>query len=171
MMLGRMRRKFTIGHPAACWNWTGARDSKGYGVIRLNHRRVLLAHRLMYSAFRQVVLPRKDFLHHICENTLCVNPFHLEVVTPKQHKAAHTKDSCRYGHPFSTNCLGQRFCRECANRRRRDRLRSDPEYAERNRAYGRAYYHEKLKSRGPNHLKQPNGLGLTDGGEWMRSRA
>ena len=65
-----------------CWNWAGADNGNGYGVIGIGRREegTALVHRVAYE---QIVGPIPAGLHidHLCRNRLCVNPDHLEPVT------------------------------------------------------------------------------------------
>src|SRR6185312_15563955 len=68
---------------AACWRWTAARYSNGYGhmgIGPLSNPRSLLAHRVAYEL---CIGPIPDGLtvDHLCFNPGCVNPAHLEAVT------------------------------------------------------------------------------------------
>lgn len=63
----------------ACWNWTGAKFYRGYGCFRLNGQSVL-AHRVAYELVHGPT-PMGLVIDHLCRNTLCVNPDHLEPVT------------------------------------------------------------------------------------------
>lgn len=65
-----------------CWIWTGATAS-GYGVIRQN-RKLVLAHRAIYELIVGKI-PKGLQIDHLCQNTICVNPKHLEPVTPKEN--------------------------------------------------------------------------------------
>lgn len=140
MLLARLSNKVAIGHPAACWVWKGAKDSKGYGQIA-RRGRLLSAHRLMYATFRSPLRPKDDWLHHLCENPLCVNPYHLEIVTPKEHKDAHAPSHCSRGHKLERKNNGVQYCRICRNERqvrnRRARFAEDPAYADHFRAVDR----------------------------------
>lgn len=69
--------------PVACWLWPGAIDEWGYG--RQANR---LAHREAYRKLRGEIPPNRQ-LHHICGNPSCVNPAHLQVVTPAEHRRLH----------------------------------------------------------------------------------
>jgi hypothetical protein len=77
-----------------CWTWQGARTSAGYGHLRgRSQTETILAHRLAYELFVGPVPVGRE-LDHTCHNDsdceggpgcvhrLCVNPAHLEVVTP-----------------------------------------------------------------------------------------
>jgi hypothetical protein len=64
-----------------CWEWTGSRTSdRVYPRFCVAKTRYVLAHRWSYEHY---VGPIPDGLtiDHLCRNTLCVNPKHLEPVT------------------------------------------------------------------------------------------
>lgn len=65
----------------ACWEWIGTTDRNGYGHIWGGPGKgPLAAHRVAYEL---LVGPIPDglCLDHLCRNTSCVNPQHLEPVT------------------------------------------------------------------------------------------
>ncbi|MFI7618020.1 HNH endonuclease signature motif containing protein [Nonomuraea terrae] len=64
---------------AGCWIWQGARDSKGYGKIKVDGIQ-RGAHRVAYEALVAPITPGL-VIDHLCRVTLCVNPEHLEPVT------------------------------------------------------------------------------------------
>lgn len=95
-------------HSCACWFWTSSITKKGYG--RVNLRRdgkhvQCLAHRVMFQlVFRpavdlwqddvlSIILPNTleydETVDHICEETTCVNPEHLRLLS----RADNTKRS------------------------------------------------------------------------------
>ena len=78
-----------VGNSCECWLWTGAATG-GYGVFmvsfrRIEGRRVLKfarAHRFSYETLIGPV-PGGLELDHLCKETACVNPAHLEQVTKR----------------------------------------------------------------------------------------
>lgn len=67
---------------SGCWLWRGGRVRGGYGLISLRspNRTNKVAHRYFYE---KEIGPVPDGLEldHLCCNTSCVNPRHLEPVT------------------------------------------------------------------------------------------
>jgi HNH endonuclease len=80
-----------------CWEWTRYIDTYGYGIVYTvpepsGYYRSLHVHRYLYDLLVGPVEPDdatpRD-VHHRCGNRACWSPFHLELVTPKEHKARH----------------------------------------------------------------------------------
>lgn len=63
-----------------CWLWRGAVNGGGYGVFQMNGM-ALNAHQVSYESLIAAV-PCWLHLDHLCRTRLCVNPGHLEPVTP-----------------------------------------------------------------------------------------
>jgi hypothetical protein len=95
-----------------CWQWTGFRDRHGYGsfyVRRGIHRGMLLVHRISYSQAHGNI-PQDLSIDHLCLNTSCCNPSHLEAVpiavnmsrshvhSPRKWKL---KTHCPRGHEYT----------------------------------------------------------------------
>ena len=71
-----------------CWTWIGGHSRKGYGRCQVN-RTHTGAHRVVYELLVGPI-PRGHDLDHLCRNTGCVNPAHLEPVTPEENRRRQT---------------------------------------------------------------------------------
>lgn len=61
--------------PDECWEWTGAKDRKGYGRIWVNGKKIL-SHRMSYIIQYGKINPDMCVIHS-CDNPGCVNFLHL----------------------------------------------------------------------------------------------
>jgi len=115
-----------------CWLWQGFTNPKGYARAKFNGRNWLL-HRLVYELMEKAI-PAGKVPDHLCRVRHCLNPGHLEIVTPRINTlrgdtipARHlAKTHCHNGHEFNeanTYLFGPekkwRQCKVCRRERSR----------------------------------------------------
>lgn len=105
-----------------CWIWGATVDkTTGYGQITIDYK-VYKAHRVSYEAFVGPI-PKGLHIDHLCRVRSCVNPAHLEPVTPlvnvRRSPIAHGSEThCPQRHAYSPENTyvspeGRRACRTC----------------------------------------------------------
>lgn len=62
-----------------CWEWQGARNTKGYGNLRIN-KNYTHAHRVAWET-TNFPIPAGYLVMHLCDNPACCNPSHLVLGT------------------------------------------------------------------------------------------
>lgn len=77
------------GHSTPCWIFQGCVLNSGYGIKRTPTRRggtasPTTAHRAYFEQYVHEI-PAGMQIDHLCRVKLCVNPKHLEVVTPLEN--------------------------------------------------------------------------------------
>lgn len=110
--------------PSGCWVWT-AHTYGGYGRFTIDRfRSSQKAHRVAYELLVRP-LAEGEVLHHVCGNTRCVNPEHLEPMRQAEHARIGDsppaqnarKTHCKNGHAFTSENTytwnGWRYCRTC----------------------------------------------------------
>jgi hypothetical protein len=130
---GRFWRK--VEKTNTCWLWVACVDSGGYGRRGNGDHGQVMAHRFAYELLVGPIPEGLD-LDHLCHTNdrsckggvacrhrRCVNPAHLEPVTPAENtrRALKREDSCARGHAWVNPYLRwdkerqkwHRACREC----------------------------------------------------------
>lgn len=81
----RMEQK--IDKTEECWEWTGARNERGYSNVWVNGKC-----RRAYRVYYELVVGEIEAgyeLDHLCENTACIRPSHLEPVSHRENITRH----------------------------------------------------------------------------------
>jgi len=114
---------------AGCWLWTASKSKLGYGRVSIRQQ-MLQAHRVVYWLLVGPI-PSHLQIDHLCRVPACVNPKHLEPVTPRENTLrglvsalSPWRDTCRNGHARTLENVihdrdGSRRCRACINERKR----------------------------------------------------
>lgn len=119
-----LKRKCIID---GCWTWQG-KTCNGYATVAYeipDGRKYVRVHRMMYE-LSVGEIGSGLVIDHLCDNTRCINPSHLEPKTIFEnaarggHQSAinKLKTSCIRGHTFDaentyTAPNGTRHCRAC----------------------------------------------------------
>jgi hypothetical protein len=135
--LARRIKRLTVVDDNGCWLWTLSVFTRtGYARIAVpgpTGTVTRLAHRVSYETF---VGPVPDGLHldHLCRVRRCINPQHLEPVTPRENLLRSpaapaalnaAKTHCPRGHAYTADNTyttpdgrSGRICRACVSTRR-----------------------------------------------------
>lgn len=108
-----------------CWIWTGGKASyrdgqPRYGAIYVSRLgRNQPVHAFVYELINGPI-PQGLVVDHLCRNTFCVNPLHLEAVTVRVNNERNpnwpgNQQVARCGHPFEERKPGDsgRRCSMC----------------------------------------------------------
>jgi len=105
----------------SCWIWQGYTDQYGYSRMFVNKKQKS-GHRFIYEYYHDGINPNL-IIDHLCRNPPCVNPEHLELVTPLINNRRgigngnKEKTHCPYGHEYSgISSQGKRICKICRSR-------------------------------------------------------
>lgn len=102
-----------------CWEWTGTLDPY-YGSFWYDGKPGK-AHRFSYQ-YHKGLIPSGFDVHHQCENKICVNPAHLEILDKALHAKLFNcnakKTHCPKGHKYTEentyhNPKGGKACKIC----------------------------------------------------------
>jgi len=126
-MIARLER-WSVPEPmSGCWLWFGNASKSGYG--QFTYKRVpIRAHRGSYMVHKGEI-PEGMVIDHLCRNTYCINPDHLECVTQRENTMRGLgpsslnakKTHCKRGHELTPENIysyaGERNCRVCRRMR------------------------------------------------------
>lgn len=112
---------------SGCHLWVGVKNRKGYGRLG-RYGKSLFAHRYAFESAHGPI-PQGLELDHLCRQTSCVRPKHLEAVAPEEnrrrarrHLVPPGRESyCLRGHLFGPLRSGRRYCQQCNTERHREK--------------------------------------------------
>lgn len=120
---------------SGCWLWQGAQNGNGYAQVQLTGQRFLV-HRVSYVWLVGQPIPEGLQLDHLCRVRHCLNPDHLEPVTPSVNSlradlANRRRTHCPSGHEYTPDNVKlvrfatttRRYCRACRRTREAERYR------------------------------------------------
>jgi hypothetical protein len=116
--------RFSMPIPeCGCFAWIGGTDGQyGYGRIKYFNGEKFVTENPARVAYRiaKGPIPQGLEIDHLCFSPWCINPDHLEPVTPLENnrRRQHSR-ICRKGHSMDQLSGGKYVCRICRRERQR----------------------------------------------------
>lgn len=134
----RLWSKASRNEETGCLEWQAYVMPNGYATMSY-YKKTTVAHRLALK-FSGREIPEGMWVDHLCRNRRCINPDHLDIVTPRENtlrgvgpdilrKRRASVVECPQGHAYSpentyTSKSGKRHCKTCAKSRHKARIKT-----------------------------------------------
>src|SRR5215471_16730756 len=128
----QLQNNIRVDSGTGCWTWIGKKWGTSriqYGSVRIN-KTTKTVHRVIYELLAEKI-PEGLCIDHLCRNSLCCNPVHLEPVTQSVNilrgRPRKPRTHCKRGHELTPeNTMIQkgdkrRRCRICKRLMQRER--------------------------------------------------
>ena len=91
-----------------CWLWMAGGNGSGYGKFYVHKGKRVYAHRYSYEIHKGEI-PKGYEVDHLCKVVSCVNPDHLEAVTPHMNSVRGRGMSKKSGLPPGVSTKRDKF--------------------------------------------------------------
>lgn len=119
--MSKVNKRGPVWNGTNCWQWLGVTNKNGYGHFNPTSTTTKKAYKWYWEFINGAIQPDKE-LDHLCKNTSCVNPDHLEPVTHMENLRRGVsfsgvnfrKTHCKNGHEFTPeNTYTKKSHRDC----------------------------------------------------------
>ena len=125
----RFQEKYVVNAETGCWEWTGAINNNGYGLLNVDSRS-RLAHRISYEIHVGQIPESRDYhgtcVLHKCDVRRCVNPDHLFLGTAQDNTSDMDAKGRRVNAPQIGEKHGNSILTDDAARAIKEILRRHP---------------------------------------------
>ena len=125
----RFQEKYVVNAETGCWEWTGAINNNGYGLLNVDSRS-RLAHRISYEIHVGQIPESRDYhgtcVLHKCDVRRCVNPDHLFLGTVQDNTSDMDAKGRRVNAPQIGEKHGNSILTDDAARAIKEILRRHP---------------------------------------------
>ena len=91
-VIGKVMARVVVNEATGCWEWQGPTSGDGrgggYGRMFLDGQ-TCAVHLVVYTHFNGYITGKKQ-VDHTCDNRICCNPNHLELVTHLENQRRRT---------------------------------------------------------------------------------